>query len=108
VTAQINKYLPIKFNEENYWSGLIDQNGFVHNTDYDGIIAKISNPYDDKKRIIVLAGLRAIGTKSAIIGITNFFDQVLAKFDSGKDWAILIRGFDMDGDGKVDSVEKIS
>ncbi|MEM3383418.1 MAG: ArsR family transcriptional regulator [Nitrososphaerales archaeon] len=108
ITADFNKYLPIKFNEQNYWAGLLDAQGRTFNGDRDGLIAKIPNPYDEKKSVIVLAGLRYIGTKSAVIGITNFSEEILKNYHNERKWAIVIRGFDLDGDGKVDSVEVLS
>ncbi|MCP8313939.1 MAG: hypothetical protein H3Z53_06160, partial [archaeon] len=108
ITADVNKHLPTKFNEQNYWAGLVDAQGRVFNSDHDGLIAKIPNPYDEKKTIVVLAGLRYIGTKSAVIAITNFAKEILKNYNGEKTWAIVIRGFDLDGDGKVDSVEVIS
>ena len=105
ITADINKHLPIRFNEQNYWAGLVDAQGRVFNGDSDGLIAKIPNPYDEKKSIIVLAGLRYIGTKSAVIAITNFTKEILKNYNEERTWSKVIRGFDLDGDGKVDSVE---
>ncbi len=108
ITADVNKHLPIKFNEQNYWAGLVDAQERVFNSDRDGLIAKIPNPYDEERTIIVLAGLRYIGTKSAVIAITNFAKEILKNYNGEKTWAKVIRGFDLDGDGKVDSVEVIS
>ncbi|MGQ9468871.1 MAG: ArsR family transcriptional regulator [Nitrososphaerales archaeon] len=105
ITADINRHLPIRFNEQNYWAGLLDAQGRVFNGDRDGLIAKIPNPYDEKKNIIVLAGLRYIGTKSAVIAVTSFAKEVLKNYNGERTWATVIRGFDLDGDGKVDSVE---
>ena len=107
ITAHINKYLPIRFNEQNYWAGLTDSQGRTYNSDRDGLIAKIPNPYDEKKSLIVLAGLRYIGTKSSVIAITNFSKEVLKNYHGERTWATVIRGFDLDGDGKVDSIEKL-
>ncbi len=107
ITADINKYLPIRFNEQNYWAGLTDSQGRTYNSDRDGLIAKIPNPYDEKKSLIVLAGLRYIGTKSSVIAITNFSKEVLKNYHGERTWATVIRGFDLDGNGKVDSIEKL-
>lgn len=105
LTADVNKHLPTRFDEQNYWAGLVGLRGRTFNSDRDGLIAKIPNPYDDRKTIIVLAGLRYIGTKSTIIAITNFYREVLANYGKERRWATVIRGFDLDGDGKIDSVE---
>ena len=44
------------------------------------------------------------GTKAAILGICNFSEKLFQKYRSG-DFASVLRGVDMDGDGKVDSVD---
>lgn len=107
VTAEFNKYMPIRFNESNFWSGLVAETGELYNMDNHGLIAKIRNPYDDKNTIIVVAGVRSIGTKSAVLGLTNFAAQTLRNYVEGHEWAIVVQGFDMNADGKIDHVDII-
>lgn len=107
VTASINRHLPIRFAEENYWRGLVKGSGQVYGGERDGLIAKIRNPLNKEKNIIALAGNRHIGTKSCVIALTRFYEQVLDSYRGQDEWAVVIRGFDMDGDGKVDSVEVV-
>lgn len=106
VTSEFNSYLPIKFNEMNYWSGLTDNAGRIYNMDNHGLIAKIKNPYNKDKHIIVLAGVRSIGTKSAIIALTDNGEKLMR--DSKDEWAIVVQGFDMNSDGKIDHVDLVS
>jgi hypothetical protein len=54
--------------------------------------------------VIVLAGNKAVGTKACVLALTKFGDKTLKKFVSDK-FAAVIQGFDLDGDGKVDSIE---
>jgi hypothetical protein len=107
VTAEFNKYMPIKFNESNFWSGLTAETGELYNMDNHGLIAKIRNPYDDKNTVIVVAGVRSIGTKSAVLGLTNFSSEILRNYVEGHKWAIVVQGFDMNADGKIDHVDII-
>ncbi|HZD33606.1 MAG TPA: hypothetical protein VE130_00250 [Nitrososphaeraceae archaeon] len=107
VTAEFNKYMPIKFNESNFWSGLAAETGELYNMDNHGLIAKIRNPYDDKNTVIIVAGVRSIGTKSAVLGLTNFATQTLRNYVEGHEWAIVVQGFDMNADGKIDHVDII-
>lgn len=106
VTSEFNSYLPIKFNETNYWSGLTDNSGRIYNMDNHGLIAKIKNPYNKDKWIIVLAGVRSIGTKAAIIALTDNRERLMK--DSKDEWAIVVQGFDMNADGKIDHVDLVS
>ena len=108
LSSEINKHLPIRFNEKNIWAGLTDNQGRAFNIDRDAVIARIRNPFEPSKVVIVLAGVRAVGTKSAIIGLANFADKVLKEYKGEDSWAVAIRGYDLDGDGKVDSVDVVS
>jgi len=105
ITAEVNKYLPIRFDERNYWLGIRDKSGNVYDDDKDGLIAKIENPWKKGKSIVVLAGLRSIGTKACVIGVTDYPEKVFRDYKGEKNWAIAIRGYDADGDGKIDSVK---
>ncbi len=108
LATSINRKLPIRFNEKNYWAGLSDSKGNVYTYDRDGVVAKIPNPLDTSKSIIILAGNRHIGTKSAVIAFINFWSTLLKDYQGEDTWAVAVRGFDMDGDGKIDSAEVVS
>lgn len=108
VTAEFNRYLPIKFDEKNFWSGLIDGQGKRYSLDNHGLIAKIKNPYDSNSSIVVVAGVRSAGTKSAVIALTNYSEEVLKKYDGEEDLALVVQGFDMNSDGKIDHVDVVS
>lgn len=108
VTAEFNRYLPIRFDEKNFWSGLVDGSGKRYSLDNHGLIAKIKNPYDGNSSVIVVAGVRSAGTKSAVIALTNYSEEVLKKYIGEDDWALVVQGFDMNSDGKIDHVDIVS
>jgi S-layer like family, C-terminal region. len=109
VTAEFNKYLPIRFDEKNFWSGLVEEKSEKrYGLDNHGLIAKIKNPYDPKSSIIVVAGVRSAGTKSSVIALTNYSEQVLTRFNGEENWALVVQGFDMNSDGKIDHVDVVS
>ena len=58
--------------------------------------------------IIVIAGVRSIGTKSAVIALTNFSEKILKSYRSEEEWALIVQGFDMNSDGKIDHVDVIA
>jgi len=111
ITQEINCHLPIRFNMKRsrhgfLFGGLVSKKtGEVYTQDTVGIIAKIVNPWDKSKRIIVLAGNKAVGTKACVIALSNFWKEALKKYEGQKRFAAVIQGFDLDGDGKVDSIE---
>jgi Helix-turn-helix domain/S-layer like family, outer domain len=111
LTQEVNEYLPIKFimqsSEQGFLLGGLSskKSGRIYTSDVSGVIAKIVNPWDNSKRIIVLAGNKAVGTKACVIALTNLWRTTLQKYKAEDTFAVAIQGFDLDGDGKVDSVE---
>jgi DNA-binding transcriptional ArsR family regulator len=111
LTQELNEYLPIRFNmqpsEQGFlFGGLVSRKtSNVYTADAVGLIAKIVNPWDDTKRIIVLAGNKAVGTKACVLALTSFWKKTLKGYNGEDTFAKVIQGFDLDGDGKVDSIE---
>jgi DNA-binding transcriptional ArsR family regulator len=110
ITQELNEFLPIRFNmmpsEHGFLLGglVSEKTKKVYTADNIGLIAKIPNPWNKEKSVIVLAGNKAVGTKACVLGLTKFWKKTLKNFDDGK-FAAVIQGFDLDGDGKVDSTE---
>ncbi|HYA78637.1 MAG TPA: helix-turn-helix domain-containing protein [Verrucomicrobiae bacterium] len=111
LTQEINEYLPIKFIMQSSEQGFLlgglssEKTLQIYTSDSSGLIAKIVNPWDKTKRIVVLAGNKAVGTKACVLALTNFWKKTLAKYKGENPFAVVIHGFDLDGDGKVDSIE---
>ena len=111
ITQEVNEFLPIRFNM------MPSQHGFLlgglvskktsntYTADTVGVISRIVNPWDKGKRIIVLAGNKAVGTKACVLALTRFYKECLEDFSDERTFAAVIQGFDLDGDGKVDAVE---
>jgi DNA-binding transcriptional ArsR family regulator len=111
LTQELNGHLPIRFNMQPsaqgfLFGGLVSKKtSNVYTADAVGLIAKIVNPWDRTKRIIVLAGNKAVGTKACVLALTNFWKKTLKNYHGEDTFATVIQGFDLDGDGKVDSIE---
>jgi DNA-binding transcriptional ArsR family regulator len=111
ITQEVNENLPIRFNmqpsEQGFLlGGLVSKKTTqVYTADTAGLVAKIANPWDRTKRIIVLAGNKAVGTKACVLALTNFWKKSLQNYHEEETFAVVIQGFDLDGDGKVDSIE---
>ena len=103
IFADLNESLKVKFVWKRAWIIQSAKNEYVG--ELDGIIAKITNPWDEGKKIILLAGSRAEGTKACILAITQQYEKVLKGFNKNKEFYRIIRGLDRDGDGKVDDIE---
>ncbi len=108
ITADVNSYLPVRFDPANYWAGLVDDSGRRFSTDTDAVIARTPNPFSPGKYMIVIAGIRHIGTKAAVIALTQQSREILTGFEGQDSFACVIRGFDQDGDGKVDRADLIA
>ncbi|TRO51262.1 ArsR family transcriptional regulator [Candidatus Bathyarchaeota archaeon] len=110
ITQEVNEFLPIHFNmipsEHGFvLGGLVsEKTKKIYTADSMGVIAKITNPWNKEKTIIVIAGNKAVGTKACVLAITKFGEKTLKRFITDK-FAVVIQGFDLDGDGKVDSIE---
>ena len=111
LTQEANEHLPIRFNMQPSEQGFLfgglfsEKTGRVYTADVAGLVAKIVNPWDTTKRVIVLAGNKAVGTKACVLALTNFWSKTLKGYHNEAAFATVIQGFDLDGDGKVDSIE---
>ena len=111
ITGEVNKFLPVRFNMMSTQQGFLlgglisERTGNTYTADTVGIIARIVNPWNENKRVIVLAGNKAVGTKACVIALTRFWKETLKNFNDEEKFASVIQGFDLDGDGKVDSIE---
>jgi DNA-binding transcriptional ArsR family regulator len=111
LTQEVNKNLPIGFNMQPSEQGFLlgglisEKTGHVYTADTAGLIAKIVNPWDKTKQIIVLAGNKAVGTKACVLALTSFWNKTLKNYRDEDAFATVIQGFDLDSDGKVDSIE---
>jgi len=113
LTEEMNPFLPVRFDikeaEEGFLcSGIVsEKTGRKVNSDNSGIIAKVPNPYNPEKQVLIFAGFRCIGSKTAVLGLTRFSEQILQKYDNQPSFGAIVDGFDLDGDGKIDSVELV-
>jgi hypothetical protein len=111
LTQETNQYLPVQFNMQSSDQGFLlggmvsQKTSRVFTADVAGLIAKIVNPWDNTKRIIIVAGNKAVGTKACVLALTNFWKKTLQEYHGEDTFATVIQGFDLDGDGKVDSIE---
>ena len=110
VTAKVNPKLPIRFRllpgSRNYYSDIYSTLSRRSYGERCGIIVKTKNPFDSSKQILVLAGLRAVGTRTAVLTLLQNLSQVLKgnKFDP-RVQAKVVEGVDLDADGVIDKVE---
>ncbi len=112
LTQELNESLPSRFSMQSSSQGFLfggwvsQKTGVVYTADVAGLVAKIRNPWDKSKSVIVLAGNKEVGTKACVLALTNFWGKTLRSFnEESESFSAVIQGFDLDGDGKVDSIE---
>jgi DNA-binding transcriptional ArsR family regulator len=111
LTQEVNEKIPIRFNMQPSQEGFLlgglisKKTGRIYTTDTAGLVAKIVNPWDKTRSIIVIAGNKAVGTKACVLALTNFWKKTLKNYHGEDTFATAIQGFDLDSDGKVDSIE---
>ncbi|MHA1124968.1 MAG: helix-turn-helix domain-containing protein [Candidatus Heimdallarchaeota archaeon] len=69
-----------------------------------GIIFKAPNPFDKTKTVISFAGQGRRGTKAAILAMTNDWEKILKNYKKGP-FRTVVEGYDLNGDGTIDSTE---
>jgi len=105
ISNELNEHLETKFEWKSGWK--IKSGGKEYINEDVGLIVKTKNPWDKSKTVIMLAGLKYEGTKTCILGLTQYSDLLLSKYTK-TDYYRLVRGLDLDGDGKVDDIEILS
>ncbi|MHA1220556.1 MAG: helix-turn-helix domain-containing protein [Candidatus Heimdallarchaeota archaeon] len=91
--------------EANFGRGITSQNpNIFYSQNNMGVIFKEPNPFNPEKTVIAFAGQGRRGTKAAIIAMTNNWKSILKNYKSGQ-FRTVVEGYDLDGDGTVDSVE---
>jgi len=103
VVNKVNEFLPAKFSDTKPW-GIIT-NIKTYTEESVGLISKIKNPFNPDYSILVVAGIRFIGTKAAVLAFTRFTKQVINRYTGQKEFYSIVQGFDIDGDGKIDNIE---
>ena len=103
ITSSIQNYLKVNFIWKNKWVIKSLFTNKVYTDENISVIAKIKNPWDSTKTIILFAGLKFEGTKASIIALTQYSKKLLKNYKGGEFYAI-IKGLDRDGDGRVDDI----
>ena len=103
LVAKINEHLPVKFSDKKPWGIISNKNTYTEESI--GLISKIENPFSPGFYIMVIAGIRFIGTKAGVIAFTRHTKDVIYRYTGQKKFHAVVQGFDLDGDGKIDSVD---
>ncbi len=95
VVKEINEKLPVRFDKNKNILSTVTRK--VYKNDYDGFILNMENPFNPKKRMLLLAGKRFYGTHAAVLALMKKFPEI-------KKQCTIVEGLDQDGDGIIDNV----
>jgi hypothetical protein len=106
ITNKLNQKLPVYFDLKNDVKifSMLSKKSYAE--DSHGLIVSVQNPWDKKSHILVVAGKRFQGTRAAIIALITKPEKVFSGNRHDKTViAKVVRGYDMDGDGIIDSAD---
>jgi hypothetical protein len=106
ITDRINPHLPIYFDKDNEWALISRLSGESYSYDTDAVVLKIKNPFNKESEILLLAGKRSIGLRSAVLACIHYGKEI----DAGNKYrsdvkAKVVRGIDKNSDGIIDDVK---
>ena len=106
ITNKINGKLPVFIDLKHDVKIFSTLSRKSYGEDENGMIISTENPWDNGSRILVVAGKRFQGTRAAIIALVTKAEKIFSgnKYDRNV-VARVVRGYDMDGDGIIDSAE---
>ena len=104
ITMDLNPHLAVSFDWKQVWHVDSSRTRRMYAEEDVGLVAKVRNPWNPAKVIVVLSGLHYQGTLSSILGLTQFADEILEGYEGGSDFYRVVSGQDRDGDGRIDAV----
>ena len=105
IVDRINSELPVYFDKEKEWSLVSKTTNKVYDQISVGVVIKCKNPFNKKKKILILAGKRTRGTKAAIIAFTQHTEKIMKNPTIEEDTHRIILGLDKDNDYELDHVK---
>ena len=104
VTLDLNPHLAVNFDWKQVWRMESSRTRRVYTDEHVGLVAKLRNPWNPSKVVVVLSGTHYAGTTAAILALTEFGEDVLDGHDPETDFYRVVAGQDKDGDGRIDAV----
>src|SRR3989475_11558245 len=107
ITMELNPHLAVNFDWKQVWRMESSRTRRPYADEQVGLIAKVRNPWNPARVIVVLSGLHAVGTMAAILGLTHFAEEVLDGYAPGEDFYRVVAGQDPDRDGRPDALSTL-
>src|SRR3989442_4376008 len=104
IRMELNPHLAVDFDWKQVWRMESSRTRRPYADEQVGLVAKVRNPWNPARVIVVLSGLHAVGTMAAILGLTHFAEEVLDGYAPGEDFYRVVAGPERGGHGRVDAV----
>src|SRR2546425_1634081 len=101
ITMDLNPHLAVNFDWKQVWRMESARTRRPYADEQVGLIAKVPNPWNPAHVIVLLSGLHAVGTMSAILCLTRFAEDVLKGYTTGEELFRVVAGKEHDEDGRV-------
>jgi S-layer protein (TIGR01564 family) len=105
ITARFVEQMPIRFATKDSWAIVSKISGEEYGEDTNGLIVRIPNPLKKGKSVLILAGKGIEGTRAAVIALAKHPNLRWHNLHDKANFAKVVEGVDLDGDGIVDDVE---
>ncbi|MBS3054016.1 MAG: ArsR family transcriptional regulator [Candidatus Aenigmarchaeota archaeon] len=106
IAERINSNMPIYFNKEKQWAIESSISGKTYDYDNDSLILKTKNPFDEKREILFIAGIRSSALRVAIKAFIVDIEEIAAgNVHNRSVIAKVVTGIDKNGDGIIDDIK---
>lgn len=100
VTRKFNSEFPVGFEGESFPYRALETSENRYTNAKIGVVAKTRNPLSEENRLFLVAGIQGDGTEAAVLAFKDL-ENIIEEGDR----YVIIRGKDMNGDGRIDDYE---
>ena len=106
ITMKHNREFPIYIDMEHEKNIISTLSKKTYSADDNGIVSIIDSPENNGMKMLMLAGKRFAGTRAAVLAVVTKFEEFLeGNRHDPRVKARVVKGYDMDGDGIIDTAE---
>ncbi|UCD03039.1 MAG: hypothetical protein JSV63_00155 [Candidatus Aenigmatarchaeota archaeon] len=106
ITMKYDRDFPIYIDSDHEKNIVSTLSKKIYTADDIGLVSIIDNPKHPESKLLLLAGKRFAGTRAAVLAVVKRLGEFLEgnKFDRNVKSRV-VKGYDMDGDGIIDTAE---
>jgi DNA-binding transcriptional ArsR family regulator len=104
IIDKIGDKLPIQFDPEKL-SLTSSRTKVTYKDERIGVIVKTANPFNPKKMILLIGGVKTVGITSSVICILKYHENKFKNIKNNDEILIISQGLDQDGDKIIDEIK---